>query len=47
MFLHFPFQINVNHAGNLVAVQISLVLFWSVRAAEDQLSFEDLETESE
>jgi hypothetical protein len=32
-------HIDVNHAGNHVAVQISFVLFWSVRAAADQLSF--------
>jgi hypothetical protein len=32
-------QIDVNHTGNDVAVQISFVLFWSVVAAADQLSF--------
>jgi hypothetical protein len=32
-------QIDVNHAGNHVAVQISFVLFWSVHVVADQLSF--------
>jgi hypothetical protein len=32
-------HIDVNHTGNHVAVQISFVLFWSVCAAVDQLSF--------
>jgi hypothetical protein len=32
-------QIDVNHTENHVAVQISFVLFWLVRAAVDQLSF--------
>jgi hypothetical protein len=32
-------QIDVNRTGNHVAVQISFVLFWSVRAAVDQFGF--------
>jgi hypothetical protein len=39
VFLCISFSDQCQHTVNHVAVQISFVLFWSVRAAVDQLSF--------